>query len=145
MEAQVSNCEGVSGEGGDLLVGDVMTPDAGVAANSMLVDVLREMRDHRYDQMAVRDAQGRPIGVVTSLGLAVMGVGLLQARSGQVQVVDVMGPLADGMLTTTDETLTQALDRLLRWEFLIVTDSNERIAGIVTLYDAAERLQARLS
>ena len=141
----MSNSEGASGEGSDLLVRDVMTPDAGVDVDSLLVDVLREMRDHRYDQMSVRDAQYRPIGVVTSLGLAVLGVGLLQARGDQVRVVDVMAPLAEGMLATPDETLGQAFGRLLRCEFLIVTDSNEKIAGIVTLYDAAEKLRARLS
>ena len=141
----MSNIEGASREGSDLLVRDVMTPDAGVDIDSLLVDVLREMRDQRYDQVSVRDAQCRPIGVVTSLSLAVLGVGLLQARRDQVQVVDVMAPLAEGMLATPDETLGQAFDRLLRFEFLIVTDSNEKIAGIVTLYDAAEELQARLS
>lgn len=139
----MGDCEGASGEGGDLLVGDVMTPDAGVDAGSLLVDVLRDMRDQRYDQMSVRDAQGRPIGVVTSLGIAVLGVGMLQARGDQVQVVDVMAPLLDEMLAAPDETLAQVFDRLLRCEFLIVTDSGKRICGIVTLYDAAEKLQAR--
>ena len=50
-----------------MLVGDVMTPDAGVDADPLLVDALREMRDHRYDQMYVRDA-ARPAvwGLVSS-------------------------------------------------------------------------------
>lgn len=137
----MSDREGASGEGGDLLLDDVMTPDTGVDANSLLADALREMRDKQYDQMSVRDAQFRPIGVITSLGLAVLGVGLLQARGDQVQVVDVMAPLADGMLATPDETLAEAFDRLLCCEFLVVTDSEQRICGIVTLYDAAEELQ----
>ena len=68
----------------------------------------------------------------------------LQARGDQVRVVDVMAPLADGMLAAPDETLTATFDRL-RCEFLIVTDSSARIAGIVTLYDAAESLHACLS
>ena len=66
------------------------------------------MRDRRYDQVSVRDSHGGPMGVVTSLSLAVLGVGLPEARGDRVQVADVMAPVADGMLATSYETLTQA-------------------------------------
>jgi CBS domain-containing protein len=120
---------------------DVMTADPVVcSSDSSLKEAARAMRDRNIGDVIVNDDGGRPCGIVTDRDLVIRGL----ANDGDIDSLK-LADVCDGELhsvqidTNVSDVVALMQERALR---RVPVMENDRLVGIVSLGDLAERLDS---
>jgi len=117
---------------GSLRVGQVMTPHPPVVSGDISVADLvnRYLWGYHGEAAVVRDAEGRPAGIVTTAAVRA----LEPDRRAAVTVAEIMAPRTEVSVGRADEPMTALLERMATGGYAIalVLDAEDRLAGIVT-------------
>lgn len=105
-------------------------------------DVLGLMLENDYSQLPVVDQQNTPIGFVTFRGIT-RTLLYLECPIEELVVETVYEKVDKAQVYRGDDDLFDLLDRLRDNSVILVVDSDNRLIGVVTTYDATEYLRMR--
>jgi CBS domain-containing protein len=111
-----------------------------ITADATLRDALGPMIAHNYSQLAVIDADQRPIGIVTSDSI-IRALNNFGITLDGLRVYDAM--LKRGNTYRPEDDLFDLLDDLKDAYAVLVVDAAGKLIGIVTSYDSTEYFRQR--
>lgn len=105
-----------------------------------LNDALKVMIEYNFSQLPVVDADGKPLGIVTSDSIACT----LLHFGAKIEELRVYDALAKLPTHKADEELLDLLDPLLAASAVLVVDPNNgKLVGIITEYDTTQYFRQR--